>query len=432
MKIASCPSYNREKLLNLRKKPFFYGWWIVLSCAITSFWAGGIFYGVTAFINPIVKELGWTYLAVSLAASLRSVETGIMAPVAGFVSDKFGPRRITFLSGLIGGTGFLLLSQIRSLSMYYVSSLILFIGFTGLGQAVTTTAVANWFKKKIGLATGFAIAGYGAGGILLPFIVWLIAHCDWRPSLVILGIGTWLIVLPASLLLKHRPEKYGYFPDGESSGEMQVQQEEADKAFRAEGKKTASQALRTKAFWFLSSAFAIQFLVLNAITLHVIPHYASIGVPERLGAMVAMFIPISSILGRLSFGWLGDVFGRKYVLAIVFFLQAVGLTWFCFGRAFWQFMAFLLFYGPAYGGGIALRSAAVREYFGRRAFGSIHGMIITIHTVGGIIGPAFAGWVFDINGSYRMAWLILTLATLSAVPVILAIPSPYPKASHRS
>ncbi len=172
-------------------------------------------------------------------------------------------------------------------------------------------------------------------------------------------------------------------------------------------------------------------MVLNGVTLHVMPHFTAIGLPERLGAIVAMFIPLSSVFGRLSFGWLGDIFNKKYVLAIVFFLQAVGLTLFCYGQNFWEFMAFLLFYGPAYGGGLALRSAAVREYFGRKAFGSIHGMIITIHTIGGIIGPAFAGWVFDRHGSYRMAWFILTVATLSAVPVVLAIPSRYRKTPHR-
>ena len=151
---------------------------------------------MSAFFNPIVEEFRWSYLVVSLAASLLAVELGILAPIAGFLTDRFGPRKVIFCSTLLSGIGLFLLSRINSLLVFYIAFGILSIGLSGFGQVVTTTAVANWFDKKVGRATGFAIAGYGAGGILMPLIVWLIAHWGWRMSFAILGIATCLILLP--------------------------------------------------------------------------------------------------------------------------------------------------------------------------------------------------------------------------------------------
>lgn len=103
-------------------------------------WAGAIFYGITAFIKPIADELGWSYLAISLAASIRSVEMGLLAPIAGFFTDRFGPRKVTSLSCLIIGAGLFLLSRTDSIAMFYFAFFVIAIASSGIGQAVTRTA----------------------------------------------------------------------------------------------------------------------------------------------------------------------------------------------------------------------------------------------------------------------------------------------------
>ncbi len=397
------------------RRPIFWGWWVVLGCAIVSLWAGGLFYGFTAFVNPIIAEFGWTYLVVSLAASLRSVEMGVLGPAMGFLADRLGPRTVVALCGVFSGAGLLLLSCTSSLAEFYAGFIILSVGFSGLGQVVTTTAVANWFRSKVGRATGLAITGYGAGGVLLLLMVWLIDQYGWRMSLAILGFSTWLVILPASLFLRHRPEQYGYLPDGgPASGGQPTDVYAAEEV-------TVAQALRTRTFWFLGLAFAIQFMVLNAVTLHVMPYFSDLGLSTKLAALVAMFIPLASVAGRLSFGWLGDLFDKRFILASALFLQALGLTFFCYGRALWQFIIFLTFFSPAFGGALALRAAMLRDYFGRQAFGSIQGLMMVVVTLGGIVGPAFAGWVFDVRGSYQLAWLSFIIATLAVAPLMLAL-----------
>ena len=232
----------------LKRQPFFYGWWVVLSCAITALWAGALFYGITAFVKPISDEFGWSYFAISLAVSIRSVEMGLLSPVAGFLADRFSPRKVTFLSCLMSGAGLLLLSRTDSIVMFYIAFFIIAVSFSGLGQAVITTAVANWFKKKMGRATGFAVAGYGVGGILIPLIAWLVAHYGWRLSLVVLGLSSWVLILPMSLLLRHKPEQYGYSVDGKSPAASVAVHSKIDPVHPAEAELTTGRAIRTKVF----------------------------------------------------------------------------------------------------------------------------------------------------------------------------------------
>jgi sugar phosphate permease len=405
----------------LKKQPFFYGWWIVLSCVFISLWAGGVVYGMSAFFNPIVEEFQWSYLALSLAASLLAVELGILAPIAGFLTDRFGPRKVIFSSTLLSGTGLLLLSRVNSLLVFYIAFGILSVGLSGFGQVVTTTAVANWFDKKVGRATGFSIAGYGAGGVLMPFIVWLIAHWGWRTSFVILGISTCLILLPASLFLRHRPEQYGYLPDGEIPDPLGTTQNATEAIDSGEVALTAIRALRTKTFWLLGFALAIQLMVFNAMIVHIMPYFASIGLPRNHAALVAMFIPLSSIVGRLSFGSLGDFFDKRHLFVMCFVFEIVGLTFLSYAEALWHLISFVVFFGPSLGGTVALRSVILREHFGRKTLGSIQGLIAALMTLGAIVGPAYAGWVFDVRGGYQIAWLTFTGAILAGIPSILAI-----------
>jgi sugar phosphate permease len=376
---------------------------------------------MSAFFNPIVEEFHWSYLALSLAGSLLAVELGILAPIAGFLTDRFGPRKVIFCSTILSGTGLLLLSRINSLSVFYIAFGILSVGLSGFGQVVTTTAVANWFDKKVGRATGFSIAGYGAGGILMPLIVWLIAHWGWRTSLAILGIATCLILLPASLFLRHKPEQYGYLPDGEIPDPLETARAGTEVMDSGEVALTAIHALRTKTFWLLGFALTIQLMVFNAMIVHIMPYFASMGLPRNRAAFVAMFIPLSTMVGRLSFGWLGDLFDKRYLLVLCFVLEVVGLTFLSYAGTLWHLVSFLVFFGPALGGTVALRSVILREHFGRRTLGSIQGLIASLMTLGAIVGPVYAGWVFDVRGGYRIVWVTFTGAILTGIPVILAI-----------
>jgi OFA family oxalate/formate antiporter-like MFS transporter len=141
-------------------KRVFYGWWITLACSLIGLYvAGAIFFGFTAFFEPIAAEFAWSYTQISFAVSLRGLEMGIFAPLVGFLADYFGPRKVLFWGAIITGAGLILLGQTQSLAMFYCSFVLLAFGAGGCTTVVTMTAVANWFRKKAGIALGVVGSG---------------------------------------------------------------------------------------------------------------------------------------------------------------------------------------------------------------------------------------------------------------------------------
>jgi len=397
-------------------RKIFYGWWIVLACFLTNLYVSSIvFFGFTAFLDPLVKEFGWSYTQVSFAASLRGLEMGIMAPLVGFLADRFGSRKL-ILSGVITvGFGLILLSLTRSLAMFYGSFILLAFGAGGCTSVVTMTAVANWFKKNVGIAFAVMASGFGASGLIVPLIVRLIDGYGWRTALIILGLGMWVLGIPLSFVIRNKPEQYGYLPDGKLAdgriSEHEIQHEKVEISFR--------KALKKRSFLYLNLAEVIRFMVLSAVVLHIMPYLGSMGMSRPTAGLVAAAIPLFSIIGRFGFGWLGDVFDKRYVIAVTFGFMGMGMLAFSHIQANWTIYLFLLLFSPGFGGGAVLRGAVLREYFGRDSFGKMIGILMGFASIGGIIGPTLAGWVFDTLGSYDFIWLVF--AGCISLGIILAL-----------
>jgi OFA family oxalate/formate antiporter-like MFS transporter len=385
-------------------KKIFYGWWIALACSLIGLYVGGIvFFGFTAFFEPIREEFGWSYAQISIAASLRGLETGIFAPLVGFLVDRFGPRKLILWGTITVGFGLILLSLTQSLAMFYASFLLIGFGAGGCTSVVTMTAVANWFRRKVGLALGVMGSGIGAGGLMVLLIVGLIDLYQWRPTLIILGLGMWALGIPLSLVVRNRPEHYGYLPDGEvSSPHVQAHDMQAKGA-----EISLRQAVKMRSFLYLNIAEIIRIMTLMAVFTHVMPYLSSVGMPRATAGLVAGIIPVIGIIGRFGLGWLGDVFDKRYVLAMATASISLGLLAFSYVQVRWAIIPFLLLFPIGHGGSMVVRGSIVREYFGRDSFGKMIGVIMGSAAVGGIIGPTLAGWVFDTVGSYHPIWLVL-------------------------
>ncbi|MFC1847357.1 MFS transporter [Chloroflexota bacterium] len=404
-----------------RKPPnIFYGWWIAGSSLIIALYIGGvIFYGFTAFFEPIVSEMGWSYTQVSLAASLRGLEMSFIAPLVGTLADRWGPRRLIAAGAVITTAGLLLISATTSLALFYAGFTLLALGLSGCTLTVLMTTVANWFHAKIGLASGIAICGFGLSGLLVPVIVKLIATYDWRTTLQILALGMLAIVLPLSLVFRHKPEQYGYLPDGDE--EMVSDPDDSAQEPVVEAEMKIKQALKNGQFWRLALVFLYHMLVVNAVVTHVMPYLSSIGISRSFAGMVATAIPLMSIPGRITTGWLGDKFNKRLVAIYSFSIMGGGV--FLFGlvsnTGTWILVPFLILFGTGYGGCNVLRASLGREYFGRANFGAIFGLMVGINAIGGIIGPTLAGWAYDSWGSYQTTWFLL--AGLDVIALILVL-----------
>ncbi len=382
-------------------KKIFYGWWIVLACFIVSFYFGGVvFYSFTAFFEPIREEFGWSYAQISLATSLRGLEMGILAPLVGFLVDRFGSRKIILCGTVTVGLGLITLSMTQSLFMFYMAFVLLAFGAGGCTSVVTMTVVTNWFHKRLGLALGIMVSGFGAGGLLVPVIVKFITLYGWRNTLVILGIGIWVLGVPMAFVIRDSPEKYGCLPDGLESlpSDLGAKEEPDDKdwAFK--------EVIKKKGFWYLNLTEAVRMVVLTSVVIHVMPYLSDLGFERSVGGFVAAGIPLISILGRFGFGWFSDFFDKRYVMAAAFCFMAAGMVAFRFINGTGLVMLFLFLYSPGIGGGMVLRGAILKKYFGRQSFGKLLGITLGSASIGGIIGPTIAGWAFDVLGSYDIVW----------------------------
>lgn len=401
----------------------FYGWWIIGALFFISGYMNGIiFLGFTAIFEPIAYEYSWSYAQVSFGASMCMM-AGLLSPLIGVSVDRWGPRKIIFGALVIGGTGLLLLSRINSLSMFYGACLLIGAGMAGCMDTVPATVAINWFRKKVSRAMGIMLCGPALGGLLVPLVTRIIDTFDWRVAMVIFGLGAWVLLLPLSLLVRHKPEQYGYLPDGDVIGRPVIDEEET-KSQVNEVAIGVKQALKSRPFWHIALGMICHMCVINSTIVHVMPYLSSVGIARTTSSFIASGIPLISIAGRLSFGWFGDRFDKKRVTALGFALLSLSMVCFGFSAAggIWLLVPFLILFGTGYGGPIPVMLALLREYFGRARFGSILGIIIGGALLAGMAGAPLAGWVFDSFGSYRGAWFAFAGITFAGMLSILTTP----------
>jgi sugar phosphate permease len=408
----------------MKKCKLFYGWWIVVAAFFISAYANGVvFYSFTAIFEPVVKDLGLSYTQVSFAASIRGFETSFLGPLVGFLFDRFGPRRLIFAGAVIIGIGLLLLSRTNSLGTFYFSFFLMAMGLSSCTGFILTSVVGNWFRKKATTVMGITLCGSAVGGLLVPLVTRLIDVLDWRMAMVVIGLVAWCILLPLSLLVRHKPEQYGYLPDGDEMIEP-VSTETLTTPQKTEMSTGMRQTLKSRVFWLISLGFLTHYLVISAVLTHIMPYLSSINVPRSSSSLAASGIPLASILGRLTFGWFGDRFDKRRVAAIGFILTALGLLLLNYIDTIgtWILVPFVIIFGVGFGGPVPLALSMLLGYFGRARSSSIVGLFMGVIVIGSIVGPPLAGWIFDNYGSYQIAWFAYVGITIVGMTMLIIAP----------
>jgi MFS family permease len=411
--------------MKAKKHKVFYGWWIVGAGFFIAMYIGGfIHFGFTAVFEPIASDFGWSYAQVSFAASLRGLQTGFLAPIIGLLMDRWGPRRLVLAGATIIGFGLLLLSRINSLATFYGAFILIAMGISACIGVVPIATVGNWFQRKVTLATGILVSGTAVGGLMVPLATRLIDIFEWRTAMVILGFGAFGILLPLSLLFRHKPEQYGYLPDGDLHEKLPAS--EGQSSAQGNGSDIrVKQVLKSKTFWHIAMGFMCHILVVNAVITHVMPYLSSIGFTRSFSSLVAIAIPLASIVGRLSFGWFGDKFDKRRVAALGFLITSLGLLSFGYVATgvTWMLIPSLVLVGLGYGGPVPMMPALVREYFGRVRLATVLGLVMGVAALCSMVGPPLAGLVFDILGSYQVAWFGFAGLVVAGMISLMTTPS---------
>jgi len=411
--------------LNWKPPSLFYGWWIVIAaCIIGCYMIGSMFMGFTAFFQPIANEFGWSYTEISIAFSIRAIALGLFAPFVGILVDRLGPKRLLFFGAIITASGLILLSETHTLATFYVSFLLLAAGLGCCTMTVLMAAISNWFHSKVGMASGIVTCGFGTGGLLIQVVIRLISNFGWRDSLTILAITTLALCLPLSLLFRHKPEQYGYLPDGETI-KPGISDTKFEPVSISSNKWPLKAVLSHRPFWHLVTTFTIFHMSLISIEAHIMPYLNSIGMTRNSAGLIATIVPMMGIIGSLGFGKLGDKIARKKVALLTYTMAFMGIISFSLAPAtgLWTLIPFLIFYGIGNGGCNAMRPTLTRDIFGRESFGAVFGIIYGINALIASTGPLMAGWAYDTWGDYGSIWYIFSGLMLISVISILSMPA---------
>ncbi len=416
----------------------FFGWWsVAFSGVISGLGHGFNTYGISVLFLPISDELGLNRAATSWAPGIGRLEGGIISPLVGWLSDKFGPRWIVISGIIIAGTGMIMMYFITEVWQYYIAwGALIGLGLIlGLTVAVDKT-INDWFMRRRGLAQGIKFASLSVLGIVVVQVITpLMKISDWRFTCLLFGI-LMLASIPAAYIFvrPHRPEHYGMLPDGADIGE-ETENEEVDMEIRSAGyassyeetEYTFKQAVKTRTFWLLIVAFSVHNIIAGGFNPHVHPFLTDAGLTETAASGLMGMMILFTLPSRFFGGLLADRVPKsriQFLLTAAFLFQAIGLGTYLLFQNVPAAYVLMACYGLSSGAVTPLVIIILGRYFGRKAFGSILGTTVALLSPLGMLSPVFYGWVFDTTGSYNNAFITGLVLAVIAVVVSCLVRSP--------
>jgi MFS family permease len=418
-------SYPKKGLSAGKTSGFFYGYIVVAAAFLIILMAYGIRTSFGIFFKPIMTEFDWSRSLTSGAVTLSLFAQGLWGIVMGRVNDRIGSRWVATLCCGLLGLGLILMSLTQnSWQLYLFYGLIVGLGMGGIFVALVST-VARWFTQKRGLMTGVVMAGIGAGTLIFaPVSNWLVSTSGWRLACVIVGGFILVIGILIAQLLRREPAGAGPAMAPQSS--MAAQNNAAAQIAVPEQKNESGlkglslkNALTTGRFWILSVIFFCIGYCTFTITVHLVPHITDLGISSARAASVLAVTGAVQSIGGILLGILADKIHSRKVIMISLILISASLFWLVPISSIAAFFLFAFFYSFGIGGGTAMESTMVAELFGLKAHGVILGAVSFGFTIGAAVGPFLTGYLFDISGSYRLAFLVCAAA--GVVGLILTV-----------
>ncbi len=392
---------------------FFYGYIVVLVSTVVLALTFGVNYSFGIFFTPLRAEFGWSKAVTSGAYSLLTVLAGFTGIFAGRLTDRFSPKVVSIAGGCFLGLGCVLMSRIDTAWQFYlIYGLILSPGI-GVAWPSLTATVPKWFVQRRGLMAGIVASGTGIATLIVPPVVSrLVPAYGWRSTYVILGISTVVLVTIAAMFMKQDPHQRGQALYGE---------EKTRQGRRPEVVRPLSyrEMVHNRHIWMVCAIYFCFGVALHTVMVHIVPYAIESGSPLETAAGLMVLIGASSIVSKLLVGWVSGRIGVKWSLAYNFLLLIGGLLWLQVSASLLTLQGFAIAFGFAYGGIMALQSVLSAELFGLTSLGVIVGCVTFIYTIGSALGPILSSYLFDVTGSYRIAFLICALLETLALVVVL-------------
>ena len=339
-----------------------------------------LFHAMAVWAVALEVHFGWTRAKLGLALTLTRVESGLIGPLEGYLVDRVGTRRMVLIGLFVLGGAWIFFSRVENLWMFYVAYVLMAVG-QGLGSWIPLMTMLNkWFSRRRSSALGWAnvVSRFGAL-LLVPAIAWAVADAPgrigWQTTALILGIAIALLALPLASFLRNDPKDYGELPDGEtprpvgSGGSTSSAPRQQD--------MTATEALRTPAFWLIAFGHGFTSMVILAIMTHLGLLMVDKGFSgQDAGWVVSVYTGVAMVF-QLVGGYSGDRLSKRVALAFFTTIQAGGVLVLVVADTLPMFYLFGILFGAGFGGRnpltVAIQRRLLRDGFLRQDSGVLHG-----------------------------------------------------------
>jgi MFS family permease len=359
-------------------------------------------YGLPLYYDYMVGELGWSRTQVTSGNALSKLVVGpVFGFFAGWIVDRFGPRRL-ILAGIVMAAGALIgLSGTSTLGMFYLFYLLNALGYVCGGPLPNQVLLSKWFDKARGKAMGFAYLGIGAGGAVVPLIsYWLTRYLGWRGSLQAVGVLIVVLAFPMAYFIKNAPVKRRV-------------------VLSAVPPVSIRKVLRQPAFYLLAFGSMCSIGAVGGANQH-LKLFLTLDQNYQQGdaTSVISLVLSFSIVGRLLMGWLADHAPKKYVMLLIYMLVTTSIPLLFFASSHEAMFLFAVIFGIGLGGEYLIIPLLAAELFGVGVLGRIMGVVLTADGVAEAVSPMLVGYLRDVTGSYTLGFTILLAIALSGFVAI--------------
>ena len=396
----------------------FYGWRMVAtSAAVRMLGAGLHSYGFTVFFLPLSQELNLSRTATSFAFSLARAEGAIEGPIVGHLLDRYGPRPVMIGAVSLMGMGYLILSQIHGyLEFLIVYTVLISLTHSGGFMHAPMTLTNTWFIRWRARAMTLNSAAYGLGGVLIAPLLSMIVHeWGWRWGAAAAGSAFLLIGLPLCMTIRNSPESMGLLPDGAARPVSEAINRSLTPSSASEADVTASQAIRSFAFWALVFGAAVRNASYHAISTHFIPMMIWKGMSPQQATFLLSSFAFLGFTSTLLFGWLADSVNKPRLVALILLTAGASMLLLIFATSLPMLWCFTLFFTTVEAT-YPVAWAMVGDIFGRKHFAKIRGYMSMFYVWGSVTGPVVSGAIWDRWHTYEpMLWGLVVMFFLSAI-----------------
>lgn len=376
---------------------------VLLGCVICQMGLG-LSYLSPVLLKDIVAEFGWSRMAFSLGASPVLIAIALASPVIGLLTDRFGARVVLTGSTLLLGLSLSLFSAMQSYLQFYAISLLFGLAITGLGDIPVGSVASRWFVRRRGIALAVVYIGSNLGGALSATIGdWIRSVESWQMAFLYMALGSVVVLIPFAGWVVRDPDQLDPLDVGT----------EAPRA--PERGLGLGEAMRTRSFWILAVllfAFYFYYLGING---HLVAFLTDRGLSDAEAARYFSAAILMGVPGKLLIGLLADRVRPRGALILNFAILTLGSFLILGFGAAPVLPLFIVAHGFTVAAENVLLPLIVSYCFGLRSMARIYGVLMIALLPGGVLGPAFAGYVFDTRGSYELAFAVFALLNLLAL-----------------